>query len=101
MRAFPVRNGSRTALIRSLLEYVYRYNADEDKISAWFVKEETKQLDGEEEVDYLFHDIETENGGQGWVGRGEHLCELDMYWAYERLSPTWKDGADDAKLLRI
>lgn len=63
-------------------KYVYRYNADEDKISAWFVKEETKQNDGKEEVDYLFHDIETGNVGKGWVGQGEHLCELDMYWAY-------------------
>ncbi|KAK5138085.1 hypothetical protein LTR08_005883 [Meristemomyces frigidus] len=63
-------------------KYIYRYSADEDKISAWFVKEETKQNHGEEEVDYLFHDIETEFSKQGWVGKGEHLCERDMYWAY-------------------
>jgi hypothetical protein len=70
-------------------KYIYRYNADEDKISAWFVKEDTKQNDGMEEVDYLFHDVEVEQGGgeggqpwRGWSGRGEHLCELDMYWAY-------------------
>ena len=63
-------------------KYIYRYSADEDKISAWFVKEETKQKHGEEEVDYLFHDVETEHAKQGWVGKGEHLCERDMYWAY-------------------
>jgi hypothetical protein len=63
-------------------KYVYRYNADEDKISAWFVKEETKQDEGAEEVDYLFHDLEIENSKNGWTGRGDHLCNLDMYWAY-------------------
>lgn len=66
-------------------KYIYRYNADEDKISAWFVKEDSKRNDGNEEADYLFHDVEVEGskGGQvAWVGRGEHLCELDMYWAY-------------------
>lgn len=69
-------------------KYIYRYNAVEDKISAWFVKESTKQDDGKEEVDYLFHDIETEQPRSGvpakatTVGRGEHLCDKDMYWAY-------------------
>ncbi|KAF2770376.1 hypothetical protein EJ03DRAFT_310645 [Teratosphaeria nubilosa] len=72
--------------LRANRKYIYRYNADEDKISAWFVKEDTKQNEGNEEVDYLFHDLEIAQGGEGewsaWVGRGEHLCELDMYWAY-------------------
>lgn len=69
-------------------KYVYRYNADEDKISAWFVKEASKQQEGREEVDYLFHDIETEYGSKTWVGRGEHLCERDMYWClYEFRMP--------------
>lgn len=63
-------------------KYVYRYSSDEDKISAWFVKEDTKQDDGKEEVDYLFHDLEISSSGAGWSGRGEHLCSLDMYWAY-------------------
>lgn len=63
-------------------KYIYRYSSEEDKISAWFIKEETKQHDGKEEVDDIFHDIETDYAGKGWVGRGEHLCELDMYWAY-------------------
>ncbi len=63
-------------------KYVYRYNLDEDKISAWFVKEATKQNDGAEEVDYLFHDLEIGNSKNGWTGKGEHLCLKDMYWAY-------------------
>jgi hypothetical protein len=69
-------------------EYIYRYTPDEDKISAWFVKEDSKHEDGKEEIDYLFHDIETESAGLAMVGRGDHLCELDMYWAYVKSSPT-------------
>lgn len=60
-------------------KYVYRYSSDEDKISAWFVKEDTKQDEGKEEVDDLFHDLEIDSSGAGWSGRGEHLCSLDMY----------------------
>lgn len=63
-------------------KYIYRYNADEDKISAWFVKEDTKAQDGKEEVDYLFHDLEINSEGSALAGRGEHLCVLDMYWSY-------------------
>lgn len=74
-------------------KYIYRYNADEDKISAWFVTEDSKTLDGKEEVDYLFHDLEMEQSKNGvWAGRGEHLCELDMYWAYYEF--RLKDAAD-------
>lgn len=77
-------------------KYIYRYSADEDKISAWFVKEETKTLDGREEVDYLFHDLEMERTGSVWAGRGEHLCELDMYWAYYefRLKGVAEEGSE-------
>ncbi|KAH9841315.1 putative FMO family protein, partial [Teratosphaeria destructans] len=84
--------------LRANRKYIYRYNADEDKISAWFVKEDTKQNDGGEEVDYLFHDLEIAQGGKGewsgWVGRGEHLCDLDMYWAYYefRMPKVVEDG---------
>lgn len=60
-------------------KYVYRYSADEDKISAWFVKEDTKLKDGHEEVDYLFHDLEMEQQfGNGWTGRGDHLCSVSI-----------------------
>ncbi|KAK0273730.1 hypothetical protein LTR35_012167 [Friedmanniomyces endolithicus] len=69
-------------VLKANRKYIYRYDDSEDKISAWFVTEGSKQLDGREEVDYLFHDIETVHAGSGWVGQGEHLCELDMYWAY-------------------
>jgi len=63
-------------------KYIYRYTADEDKISAWFVTEDSKTKDGAEEVDYLFHDLEMEKNESAWTGKGEHLCELDTYWAY-------------------
>ncbi|KAK5158490.1 hypothetical protein LTS14_003509 [Recurvomyces mirabilis] len=63
-------------------EYIYRYNADEDKISTWFVKEDTKQVDGKEEIDYLFHDIDTERVGPAVVCRGEHLCSTDVDLSY-------------------
>lgn len=78
-------------------KYIYRYNADEDKISAWFVKEDTKANDGQEEVDYLFHDLEMEQTAGGeWAGKGEHLCELDMYWAlYQfRLKAVAEEGSE-------
>ncbi|CAK1367109.1 hypothetical protein CB0940_10434 [Cercospora beticola] len=78
-------------------KYVYRYDADEDKISAWFIKEDTKAQDGAEEVDYLFHDLEIDAEGNGVAGRGEHLCELDMYWAYYefRLPKVAEVGGDE------
>lgn len=108
-------------VLKANRKYVYRYTAEEDKISAWFVKEETKQLDGKEEVDNLFHDLEISGGSSGddaasnggsaavvaetpsvWAGRGEHLCSLDMYWAYYefRLVPS-SDGADGADQMNV
>ena len=75
--------------LRANRKYVYRYNADEDKISAWFVKEDTKVADGKEEVDYLFHDLEVQQKEDGWIALGEHLCNKDMYWAfYDFRSPS-------------
>jgi hypothetical protein len=79
-------------------KYIYRYSSDEDKISAWFVKEQTKSSDGAEEVDYLFHDLEMEPAGKEgeWAGKGEHLCEMDMYWAlYQfRLKAVAEEGSE-------
>lgn len=69
-------------ILKANRKYIYRYNADEEKISAWFVKEDTKLIQGNEEVDYLFHDLELARDGAGWVGRGDHLCDKDMYWAF-------------------
>ncbi|KAK3052756.1 hypothetical protein LTR09_006239 [Extremus antarcticus] len=77
-------------------KYIYRYNFDEDKMSAWFVKEETKDKDGAEEVDYLFHDLEIKEGKNGWVGNGEHLCNKDMYIChYEFRLPISEDEDDE------
>lgn len=77
-------------------QYIYRYNADEDKISAWFIKEETKLSNGKEEIGDIFHDLEIHNAGQAWIGQGEHLCELDMYWAYYefRLPKVAEEGQE-------
>jgi hypothetical protein len=82
--------------LRANRKYIYRYNADEDKISAWFVKEDTKANDGKEEVDELFHDLEMQVKEDGWTGRGEHLCSLDMYWAYYefRVPRVVEEGRD-------
>lgn len=80
-------------------KYIYRYNSDEDKISAWFVKEETKQNDGQEEIDYLFHDLEMEQKDECWVGKGDHLCDMDMYWAYYEFRQPRR--ADDGQLTDV
>ncbi|CAD0055788.1 unnamed protein product [Aureobasidium pullulans] len=50
------------------------------KISIWFVKEPAP--DGNEEVDYLFHELEFSLLDQRWIAKGDHLCEKDMYWAF-------------------
>lgn len=79
--------------------YVYRYNADEDKISAWFVKEDFQRPEGKEEVDYLFHDLEFEQSGQGWIAKGDHLCDKDMYWAmYDFRMPRVAEEGDELKV---
>ena len=70
-------------------KYVYRYDADADRISAWFVTEDSKLNAGKEKVDYLFHDLEVKQTETGWVAEGEHLCDKDMYWAfYDFSSPS-------------
>lgn len=74
--------------LRANRKYIYRYDADLDKISAWFVKEDSKQNEGNEEIDYLFHDLEIEQLEDGWVGKGDHLCNMDMYWAYYDFRPA-------------
>lgn len=83
-------------VLKANRKYIYRYDADEDKIAAWFIKEDTKAKDGQEEVDYLFHDLEMTPAGDSWTGQGEHLCELDMYWAYYefRMPKVAEDGQE-------
>ena len=87
--------------MRANRQYIYRYSADEDKISAWFVKEDTKLSNGNEQAEELFHDLEVQTAPDGsgnvtaYAGRGEHLCELDMYWAYYEFRVARVQGEDD------
>ncbi|THW89038.1 hypothetical protein D6C86_02513 [Aureobasidium pullulans] len=61
-------------------KYIYRFSPDDEKISIWFVKEPAP--DENEEVDYLFHELEFSLLDQRWIAKGDHLCEKDMYWAF-------------------
>ncbi|KAF2499836.1 FAD/NAD(P)-binding domain-containing protein [Lophium mytilinum] len=67
-------------ILQANRRYVYRYNEKLDKISAWFVKEDGRT------VDYFFNEMEfqmpsteTDSKGKGWLAKGSHLCEEDMY----------------------
>ncbi|KAJ9626922.1 hypothetical protein H2203_003379 [Taxawa tesnikishii (nom. ined.)] len=66
-------------ILRANRKYIYRYSPEDDKISAWFVKE--PHTEGEEDVDYLFHELEFEYNEGRWIAKGDHLCDMDMYWA--------------------
>ncbi|KAL1310790.1 hypothetical protein AAFC00_001033 [Neodothiora populina] len=83
--------------LRANRKYIYRLSPGDEKISAWFVKE--PHVDGEEDVDYVFHEMEFEYTDGRWVAKGDHLCDMDMYWAFYdfRLSPN---GAIDRWGLR-
>lgn len=59
-------------------KYIYRYNDQDEKLSAWFVKE----IDGKDDIDYLYHDLEFSFEQDRWVARGDHLCNDDMYWTF-------------------
>jgi hypothetical protein len=61
-------------------KYIYRFNPDDQNISIWFVKEPAP--DGNEEVDYLFHELDFSYLHQRWIAKGDHFCEKDMYWAF-------------------
>lgn len=61
-------------------KYVYRFSPEDEKISMWFVKE--PPVEGAEEVDYLFHELEFEFVERRWIAKGDHLCNTDMYWAF-------------------
>lgn len=71
--------------MRASRQYVYRYQMDKDKASAWFVK-----TDGSNEVDYLFHEMNIEmlpddsafdikNTTSALCAKGHHLCIKDDY----------------------
>ena len=79
---FTMDNGASFDAVRS---YVYRYDAQSDEISAWFVKPDDPQI-----ADYLFHvvhlDVMDESGSAPASGpqtivtaRGSHLCVKDTY----------------------
>lgn len=67
--------------------YVYRLSTDQSTVSAWFVKERSR-----DEVDYLFHQlrfispgvVSGKSGLDGeyknlWRATGHHLCIADVY----------------------
>lgn len=78
--------------LRADRKYIYRYSPEDDKISMWFVKEDSTP--GNEEVDYLFHELEFEVRDGRWIAKGDHLCNMDMYWAFHDFR---LEKADDGK----
>lgn len=90
-------------MLKTNRKYIYRYSADEDKISVWFVKEETKDFKGFEEVENMFMELEIEKHGDEMIGRGDHMCSMDMYWAeYQWRMPESdidEDEEDEDELL--
>ena len=54
-------------------KYVWRYNKDVPKISLWFTKP------GTEQVDYLFHNVDLTVDKSTVHGNGGHLCIDDFY----------------------
>ena len=56
--------------------YIYRYSEAKDAITAWFVQE-----DGET-AEKFFNELVFEKPAhedQGWIAKGKHWCEPDMY----------------------
>ena len=59
-------------------KYIYLYSQEDEKISVWFVKED----DGQDVIDYLYHELEFEFKDDRWIAKGDHLCDMDMYWSF-------------------
>ncbi|KAF2157076.1 hypothetical protein K461DRAFT_289426 [Myriangium duriaei CBS 260.36] len=59
-------------------KYIYCYSPEDAKLSAWFVKD----VDGKDDVDYLYHELEFHFEHDRWIAKADHLCENDMYWAF-------------------
>ncbi|GAM82433.1 hypothetical protein ANO11243_004130 [Dothideomycetidae sp. 11243] len=59
-------------------KYIYRFSPEDEKISAWFVKDENAK----DEVDYLYHELDFRFEQDRWVAQADHLCDKDMYWAF-------------------
>ena len=64
--------------LRADMKYIYRFSQEDEKLSIWFVKD----VDGKDDVDYLYHELEFERKDRRWIARGDHLCVMDMYWAF-------------------
>jgi len=54
------------------ISYVYRYSEVTDKLTAWFVKDDTS-------VDYFFHEMDFSKGEEGWLAISKHWCTPDQY----------------------
>lgn len=88
--------------LKASRKYVYRYSEDDDKISVWFVKEDTKDKTGKEEVDNLFMELDISKHEGTTIGRGDHLCSKDMYWAeYQWRMPEVKDDEEEGEDMDI
>jgi hypothetical protein len=71
-------------VLRANQKYIYHHDLENEKLSIWFVKPE-QSTGSEEEVDYLYMEIEMQENEEvegAWVGQGDHLCEMDMYWGF-------------------
>lgn len=90
---------------RANRKYIYRYSPQDNKISAWFVKESkprstpsnntaspcqqadtaagttADEVEDEDEADYLYHELEFEKQDGRWIAKADHLCVNDMYWS--------------------
>jgi len=75
--------------LRADRKYIYRFSPEDEKLSAWFVKED----DDKDDVDYLYHELEFERKDGRWIARGDHLCDMDMYWALYDFRFEQMDGA--------
>ncbi|GAB7340989.1 hypothetical protein MBLNU457_7323t1 [Dothideomycetes sp. NU457] len=74
--------------LRADMKYIYRLDLENEKISAWFVKDDN----GKDDVDYLYHELEFERKDARWIARGDHLCVMDMYWTFYDFRTEIKDG---------
>jgi hypothetical protein len=83
----------RNLTMRARRQYVYRYQQEIDRLTAWFVKS-----DESASVDYLFHILDFRDEGRGLreskagkdetilTARGHHLCVDDNYTADYRFA---------------
>ena len=75
--------------MRADQKYIYRLSPEDEKISVWFVKEMPA---GRLDVDYLYHELEFDRKDGRWIARGDHLCDMDMYWSLYDFRMAQEDG---------